>query len=153
MKRAYRGVLRFSKKNLRQVTVKFAPGLQVIESIKKVGYAPDGTIDLDTVDGLVRSAALGVEALHDRRELKNAISLVDIQEAYFTFLEGQFGQFYRMMNERSLTPHDVGMALSRDQNAVKEIAGNITSFLKQLTSSGPKLLMQPMHMLRTCTSA
>ena len=49
------------------------PGLQVIESLKAVRYAPDGTVDLSTVDGLVRSLALVVEHMHDREELKKAM--------------------------------------------------------------------------------
>lgn len=109
--------------------IKIAEGLQVIDSLKKVRYAPDGTVDLDTVDGLVRSMALAVEAMHDREELKQVISLAEIQTTYFKFLENNFGHFYKIMLERGLTPHDAGMALSRDKSTIEELTKNLAGFL------------------------
>lgn len=49
--------------------------LKVIESLQAVRYGPDGKIDLDTVDGLVRALALTVEHIKYREESKNAIVL------------------------------------------------------------------------------
>ena len=60
--------------------------LSVIQSLKAVRSAPDGSIDLATVDGLVRSLALAVEFAHDRSELKTATPLKDVQNMYFTFI-------------------------------------------------------------------
>ena len=52
--------LQILKKQFEAGKVKFAEGLQVIDSLKAVRYAPDGSVDLSTVDGLVRSMALAV---------------------------------------------------------------------------------------------
>jgi hypothetical protein len=56
-----------------------AEGLQVIDSLKRVRYAPDGTVDLTTVDGLVRPIALAAETMYDREEMKKSASLAEIQ--------------------------------------------------------------------------
>ena len=79
--------LQIVKKQFEAGKIKIAEGLQVVESLKKVRHAPDGTVDLDTVDELVRSMALAVEAMHDREEMKQAISLAEIQTTYFKFLD------------------------------------------------------------------
>lgn len=110
--------------------IKIAQGLQVIESLKKVRYAPDGTVDLNTVDGSVRSMALAVEAMHDREKLKESISLAEIQTTYFKFIENNFGDFYKVMLERGLTPHDAGIALSRSQSTIEELTNNLAGFLE-----------------------
>ncbi len=112
--------------------IKIARGHQVIESLKAVRYAADGSIDLNTVDGLVRSMALTAEFFHDREEMKKALPLVDIQNTYFTYLENNFGQFYKVMLERGLTPHDAGMALSRKPATIEEVTKNLPDFLNSL---------------------
>lgn len=121
--------------------VHIAEGLQVIESLKQVRYATDGTVDLSTVDGLVRSMALAVEAMHDREELKNSASLAQIQSEYFDFLEKNFGQFFKIMVERGLTPHDAGRALSRTPSTVAELIRNLPEFLAAIegywSAAGP----------------
>ncbi|MFS1429727.1 hypothetical protein LMH73_022050 [Vibrio splendidus] len=64
--------------------VKLAEGLDVEKSLLAVRTRPDGEIDLDTVDGLVRSMALAVTAMHDREEMKKEASLSEIQNMYFS---------------------------------------------------------------------
>jgi hypothetical protein len=133
--------LNILKKELESGKLHIAEGLKVIESLKRVRYAPDGTVDLDTVDGLVRSMALGIEAMHDREEMKNSASLADIQSTYFEFLEKNFGEFYKVMIDRNLTPHDVGVALSRTSETVAELIKNLPDFLSAMeefwSSAGP----------------
>jgi len=124
--------LQILREQLEAGNVKIAEGLGVIESLKRIRYAPDGTVDLSTVDGLVRSMALAVEHFHDREELKKAISLREIENTYFTFLETNFGQFYKTMRERELTPHDAGVALSREPEIAKEITTNLRGFLSTI---------------------
>jgi hypothetical protein len=119
-------------KQLEAGKVKFAEGLGVVESLKKVRYALDGTVDLSTVDGLVRSMALAVEHIHDREELKETISLGDIQNSYFGFIKRNFDQFYRIMLERGLSPHEAGVALSRNPETAKEITNGLPEFLNTL---------------------
>lgn len=52
--------LQILKKQFDAGKIRIAEGLDVVESLKRVRSAPDGTIDLSTVDGLVRSMALAV---------------------------------------------------------------------------------------------
>lgn len=121
--------------------IRIAKGLQVVDSLKRVRYAPDGSVDLETVDGLVRSMALAVEVMHDREEMKKSASLAEIQTTYFEFLEKNFGHFYRVMVDRGLTPHDAGVALSRTPATVSELTSNLEDFLSTVeefwSSAGP----------------
>ncbi|SEJ44642.1 hypothetical protein SAMN04244579_04415 [Azotobacter beijerinckii] len=121
--------LQILKKQLDAGKVHIAEGLQVIQSLKLVKYAPDGTIDLSTVDELVRSMALAVEAMHDREKMKETASLAEIQVEYFNFLDKNFGQFFNVMVERGLTPHEAGIALSRAPATVAELNRNLSDFL------------------------
>lgn len=126
-------------------------GLKVADSLKRVQYRADGTVDLDTVDGLVRSLALAVEGIQDRAEMKASASLAEIQTSYFQFLERQFGHFYKKMVERNLSPHDVATALSRTPDAVADLATNIPEFLATVEefwrSAGPVAIahVEDMH--------
>ena len=133
--------LQILKKQFDAGKVRIAEGLQVIESLKRVRYAADGTVDLSTVDGLVRSMALAVEAMHDREELKRSASLAQIQGEYFDFLEMNFGHFFKVMVERGLTPHDAGRALSSTPSTVAELTRNLPEFLAAIegywSAAGP----------------
>ena len=109
--------------------IRINQGLQVIESLKNVRYAKDGTVDLSTVDGLVRSMALAVESMHDREEMKKTKSLAEIQVMYFEFLEKNFGDFFEAMGERQLGPHDVAMSVSRNREVVANLVSSLPGFL------------------------
>ena len=124
--------LEILKKQFEAGKVRIAEGLQVGESLKLVKYASDGKVDLSTVDGLVRSMALAVEAIHDRDEMKKSMSLAEIQTEYFDYLEKNFGHFHKIMLDRGLTPHDAGVALSRTPITVHELNRNIKDFLKAI---------------------
>jgi hypothetical protein len=113
--------LQLLKEQLEAGKVKIAEGLQVADSLKAVRYGPDGEIDLDTVDSLVRSMALGVEGMHYRQETKKIASLAEIQNAYFNFLYNNFSHFYNIMTERKLTPHDCGLAAINSQVSISEV--------------------------------
>jgi len=89
--------LQILKKQFDAGKVHIAEEFQVIGSLKRVRYAADGTVDLSTVDGLVRSMALAVETMHDREEMKDSASLAKIQTEYFDFLEKNFGHFFKVM--------------------------------------------------------
>lgn len=124
--------LQILRNQLEAGKLKFARDLKVIDSLKAVRFAPDGTVDLTTVDGLVRSLALVTEFMHDREELKKALPLSEIQNTYFTYLHNNFNQFYKIMLERKLTPHDAGMALSRKQSTIEEVTKNLPDFINSL---------------------
>jgi hypothetical protein len=133
--------LEILKKQFEAGKIRIAEGLQVVESLKRVRYAPDGTVDLTTVDGSVRSMALAVEAMHDREEMKKSASLAEIQTTYFEFLEKNFGRFYKIMTARGLTPHDAGLAASRNPETISELIQNLKEFLQTIeefwSSAGP----------------
>lgn len=121
--------LQLLKEHFEADKIHIREGLEVIESLERVRYAPDGVVDLSTVDGLVRSMALAVEAMHDREEMKKSVSLAEIQSTYFEFLYNNFGHFYETMVERGLTPHDAGLALSRNPAAIAELVKDLKDFL------------------------
>ena len=89
------GRLKILKEQFDAGKIKIAEGLQVIDSLKAVRYTPDGLVDLDTVDGLVRSMALAAEHFQNREELRKSFSLSEIQNTYFTFLEKNFDHFFQ----------------------------------------------------------
>jgi hypothetical protein len=73
---------------------------------------------------------LGAEYIHDREEMKKAISLAEIQHTYFTFLQDNFGEFYRAMVDHGLTPHDAATALSRSASSIDELTKKLRGFLE-----------------------
>lgn len=109
--------------------VKIVEGLDVEKSLLAIKQGPDGEVDLNTVDGLVRSMALAITAMHDREELKKQTSLSEIQIMYFKFIEENFGHFYKLMIEKNLTPHDVGRALTKSKDSIEGITKNLDEFL------------------------
>ena len=116
-------------------------------SLLSVRYGPDGRIDLLTVDSRVRAFSLAVTATRDREEMKRSISLREIQQTYFSWLETNFGEYYQMMVDRELTPHQVGKIASRKADVVQYTASVIPKFVEMLTEFWERLLsiFQPKH--------
>lgn len=111
----------------------FSKELDDIEGIKKSLFAvkakPNGEIDLDTVDGLVRALASTAAMLHDREELKKTASLGEIQSAYFDLIERYFGPFYEHMVEKRLSPHDAGMTSKQNPKFVEGVIRDLGQIL------------------------
>jgi hypothetical protein len=124
--------LEILKEQMQAGKVKFAPGLGVKESLMAVRYGPDGEIDLNTVDGRVRSLALAVTEMHDREELKSAIPFNEIQKTYFEFIEKNFGFFYKIMKEKDMTPHEAGLVASKKPETIAEITEPINDFMETI---------------------
>ena len=103
--------------------------VDVKESLLAVKLRPDGEIDLDTADGVVRSLAGAVTLFHDREELKKSVSLSEIQKIYFEFIEQNFGHFYKKMMEKKLTPHYAASVLTQDPKFIEEATKNLDQFL------------------------
>lgn len=122
--------LKILQEQFKEGKIRIAEGLDVEKSLLAVRTGPDGEVDLDTVDGLVRSMALAVTAIHDREELKKEASLSEIQNMYFKFIEDNFGHFFKLMNQRGMTPHDAGMAAQNSEVSIKEITENLDKFLE-----------------------
>jgi hypothetical protein len=121
--------LKILQEQFKEGKVQIAEGLDVEKSLLAVRQGLDGEVDLSTVDGLVRSMALAVTAIHDREELKEEASLSEIQNMYFKFIEDSFGHFYEMMLKKDLTPHDAGRALTQNQKSIEGITENLDEFL------------------------
>ncbi|MDY4386402.1 MULTISPECIES: hypothetical protein [Pectobacterium] len=122
--------LKILQEQMKQGKVHIVEGLKVIDSLEAVRVGPDGEVNLDTVDGLVRSMALAVTEMHDREELKKLASLSEIQNAYFKIIENNFGHFYELMIKRNLTPHDAGRAAMQSDGSIREITENLDEFLQ-----------------------
>lgn len=104
----------------------------VLESLDRVGLAPDGLVDPATVDGTVRAMALMMAHFQDREEWKEAISLQQVQEAFFRAIDHQFGELFQIMQERNAEPHQIAGACVQDDNWVQEVAQNLPEFLEQI---------------------
>lgn len=120
------------QQSIKDGKVKIHEGLKINDSLKAVKYGVDGEIDLNTVDGLVRSMALAVTELHDREELKKACSLAEIQNSYFKILETNFSHFYDLMKKNKLTPHTAALYVSENAQAVIEVTAKLKEFLDYL---------------------
>lgn len=102
------------------------------KSLEAVRAGPDGKIDINTVDGRVRSLALMAEVMHEREELKKIASLSEIQNLYFKLIEANFGKFYEIMRKRGMSPHDAGMAAKNSEGSIREVTENLAELLELL---------------------
>ncbi|MBL1203518.1 MAG: hypothetical protein FWK04_31730 [Nostoc sp. GBBB01] len=104
----------------------------VLESLTRVQLAPDGLVDPGTVDGTVRAMALMMAHFQDREEWKNAISLQQVQDAFFQAIDHQFGELFQIMKERHAEPHQIAGAYVQEDNLVQEVAQNLPEFFEQI---------------------
>ena len=122
--------LKILQEQMKQGKIHIREGLKVADSLQAVRMDANGVVDLDTVDGLVRSMALAVTGMHDRDELKKLTSLSEIQNSYFNFFEQNFGHFYKLMLKRKLTPHDAGRASMQSEGSIREVIENLDKLLE-----------------------
>ncbi len=94
---------------MEQGKIKFAESMRkdLEESFTKAIFDKNGEPDLATIDGRIRSIALAAEHFDYREKTKNLASLFDIQNKYFSSLEGNFEVFYKEMLKHKLTPHQI----------------------------------------------
>lgn len=126
--------LQILREHLEEGKIQFASHLfeDTKKSLMAVRYGADGQIDLSTVDARVRSLALAITAMKDREDMKSAISLKEIQTTYFEWLENNFGEHYKVMVHRNLTPHDAGRAISSNIESVDFTVSVIPKFMEVL---------------------
>ena len=74
------------------------------KSLEAVRYGPDGEIDLDTVDGRLRALALTVSTMKARSDLKQQVSLAEIQREYFDWLNDHFGHIFERTSRQRIEP-------------------------------------------------
>jgi len=143
--------LKILQEKMKEGKVIFNKDLNIKDSLSAVRMGSDGEIDLNTVDGVVRSLALAVTEMHDREELKKEASLSEIQNTYFDFVERNFDWIYKIMKDKGMTPHDAGMVARKNKNTVTEITQNLNEFItiiKEFWSSTGEIAqihVQDMH--------
>lgn len=118
------------KKALEERSIRMLP--ETAESLKRVKLLPDGSFDLNTVDGKVRATALSVEAVQGSQQAQKALSLSEIQNTYFVFMDATFGELFNTMVKRQLTPHQAGLALSQSESTIKQLTKNLPDFLSRI---------------------
>lgn len=107
-------------------------------SISKVRYAKDGLVDPDTVDGRISAMCLGIAVQHDRDEWKKAVSLKEIQQAYFARVEHNFGPLYEMMLEADASPYQFARWYSSkkehvDKSSPEEFINELKEFWENIS--------------------
>ncbi len=102
------------------------------ESFSKARFDENGEPDLSTIDGRIRSIALAAEHFDHRDKMKSAISLQQIQEAYFDRIEGNFNHFYKLMIEKNVTPHQVANVIAYGKQSIDHLNEVIEPILKDL---------------------
>lgn len=114
--------------------LQFAPELleQTRRSLDAIRFCADGTIDLSTVDGRVRSLALVVAGSEQRKQVKDAISLEDISKIYFETIERLFGAIAKQASDLGLNAHQAARAVSTDPEGLVAFLGQIPKFLAWL---------------------
>jgi hypothetical protein len=117
------------RKRFEEGKIRIPKDPQLTKSLMAMRYAPDGSVDLNTVDGIVRSLALAIEGLHEREETKKLMPLVEIQSTYFGCLEKNFGHLHREMVKRRANPHLVAKTLSNDSAHIEAVAKSLTGFV------------------------
>lgn len=101
-------------------------------SYEAIRLRSDGFVNPTTVDGRIRSATLMIRAMKNRDEAKKAISLGDIQEAYFTLLYKQFGWLFDQMTKAKATPSQAASAMINDRGFIKEMKSGLPELAKDL---------------------
>lgn len=122
------------REQLQAGKIKFAPHLvdNFWQSFSKIKYGPDGLVDPDTVDSRVRSMAMMISHFDGRNKMKQAISLREIQFAYFEFIEANFGSIYQIMMKNNLTPYNFAKVYSKDIERSKDLTKSIPDFFSAL---------------------
>lgn len=107
----------------------FAPGLQIIDCLTAVRYAADGRVDLSTVDGGVRALVNMARQARHRREAKGVVSLQELQQTYFTYIEKNFGRLHADMKKKGAAPAQVAAGVASNPDAVNGLKAHIPKFL------------------------
>lgn len=105
---------------------------KIEESLMNVKYDKNWEIDLNTVDGIVRSMALGVEFMDYRDKTKDSISLKEIQEIYFSMVENNFKIFYNLMLEKKSNPHQIASNIAYNSKDIDYIDNIIDKLIEDI---------------------
>lgn len=128
--------LELLKVQLDEGKIKFAEHLwkDTQASLAKVQYGTDGKIDLSTVDGRVRSLALAADAITQRTQAKEAISLEDISQLYFEFVDNNLGFLTRECDRLGVNINEFAHIASQSQSFVDDFKPQISEFVDVLSA-------------------
>lgn len=91
-----------------------------LASFMRVQLAPDGIVDLDTVDARVRAIALAMSAMRAREEVKASVSLADIQHLYFDKIDSAYGSLYQLMLKENSNPNAIAKWVASQDGRLQE---------------------------------
>lgn len=132
-------------KLIQEGSIKFAESTRADfeESFSKVRFTENGELDVSTIDGIVRSMALAAEDFDHKTKMKDAISLFEIQQRYFSMIGSNFNQFYEGMIEKKMTPHQAANNIAYGNydvsflvEAVEPIIKDVNEFWEVVSESG-----------------
>lgn len=123
--------LELLKTKLDEGKIVFASHLleDVRKSLAAVRYGRDGKIDLSTVDSRIRALSLTAAELGRRDAEKDAISLGDITNIYFEFVQANLGDFIHNAKSENFSAHELAQLVSEDSEAVSHYSPQIDGFL------------------------
>jgi hypothetical protein len=98
-------------------------------SLLKVRIADDGLVEPGTVDARIRALLLLVAGIHDREQAKTAMSLREIQEAFYANIESVFGALYESMLRHSATPDAVAAGFASSAERVRSTDSDVIELL------------------------
>lgn len=124
------------RKNLEEGKIHFAAHLvdSFRSSYEAIRLTPDGLVDPSTVNGSIRAATLALREFKYRQEAKDAISLADIQDKYFTILDNQFGKFYEAMVKAGGNPEQAAHFFCRNEAQVKQVIAKGPELISDMRS-------------------
>lgn len=101
-------------------------------SLQAIRLRPDGKVDPSTVDGRIRASTLVLIAMRQRDEAKKAVSLAQIEEAYFALLFREFGMLYEQMVKAGANPAQAAKVAAGDEDIVKGISQGLPALAEDL---------------------
>lgn len=125
-----RARLQLLRQKLEQGQITLPSNRNIRDSLNAVRYGTDGEIDLSTVNSLVKSLALAVEAADSREKTRSVIELKELQSGYFSIIEEFFGHIYSEMKRAEVTPYEIAADIAGRPELVKSISGLIPEFVE-----------------------
>ena len=98
-------------------------------SLNKIRIADDGLVVPETVDGRIRSTLHAVTYFSDRQDVKQRISLSEIQQAYFKGIDQVFGEPYELMVDANSDPVTFATWYISDEDRVAKTIDDLEDFL------------------------
>jgi len=105
----------------------------LLKSLSDVRIGADGLIDPETVDSSVRAAALAFSAAEHWNDLIH-VPLLDVQSAYFKFVDLYFSDLFQEMKRRGATPYDAAARVASTDSIVDAWATDRVEFADALKS-------------------